>query len=262
MEDSRASTRTSLEISLALGGGAARGAFHLGFIEALQENGVVIKAISGSSAGALVGGGIACGVSPKKLLEVFKSKEFRKIFKWNWFRKSLFKIDTNAKILDEIFPFNDLNETKIPFYCCVLDMNSHESLYLKDGEAKPKIAASCALTPMFEPIYDKDMILVDGGINDLVPTTPLLDLGYPILSINLIPTAMPKKHTFFSISKRVWQLLWTANIPKSKKDSTWFIAPKELSQLKMFSFSDIDKGFELGYKNGIEWVTQNKIPLI
>jgi len=107
MEDNRIATKPTLEVSLALSGGAARGSFHLGFIEALQENGVKIKAISGSSAGALVGSAISCGISPKDALEVFKSKEFKKIFKFTWFTKGLFKIDLSAKVLDKLFLFDN-----------------------------------------------------------------------------------------------------------------------------------------------------------
>lgn len=263
MANYRTSTVPPIALSLALGGGAARGTFHLGFIAALQENNVEIKAISGSSAGALIGGAIACGVSPKRLLEIFKSKEFKKVFKWNWFKKALFRIDTNTEILNEIFPFHDLNETNIPFYCCVLNIDSQENLYLKDGEAKVLIAASCGLLPIFEPIYYHDNIFADGGITDLVPITPLLDLGYPILSINLIPTKLSVKHTFLSLTKRIWQLLWSGNIQKTKENSTWYIAPDELSRISMFSFNDLDKAYNLGYTKGLEWYIQNNnYPLI
>ena len=54
-----------MKINLVLSGGAARGAFHLGIIEALLENGVEIEAISGSSIGAIIGVSLAAGVSPK-----------------------------------------------------------------------------------------------------------------------------------------------------------------------------------------------------
>ena len=58
------------EVSLCLSGGAARGAFHLGVLSVLEENNVQIKAISGSSVGALIGGSLACGKNSKEIFDI------------------------------------------------------------------------------------------------------------------------------------------------------------------------------------------------
>jgi len=68
------------EISLCLSGGAGRGAYHLGVISILQENNINIKAISGTSIGALIGASLACGKSAEYIFEVIQSKEFHSVF--------------------------------------------------------------------------------------------------------------------------------------------------------------------------------------
>jgi len=253
MENNRTSTKPALSVSLALSGGAARGVFHLGFIQALEENGVEIKAISGSSAGALVGGAIACGLKPKEVFDIVKSKKFKKIFKFNWLKKSLLSINLEADILDKLFTADDISKTKIPFYACVSDLKSHKKLHIDKGDGKTFILASCALVPLFKPVYNKDRVLADGGILDLMPTTPLLKYNYPIIGINLMPNVMPKKHTFINLLVRVLQISLTTSLPQNIARCRWYISPKKLSCVKMFSFKDLQKGYDLGYKHGLKW---------
>lgn len=240
-------------ISLALSGGGARGTFHLGFIQALQEYDVKIKAISGTSAGAIVGGAVACGIKPKEVLSILQSKEFKKLFKFNWFKKSLFSIDNNSTLMDQLFTADDLSKTNIPFYACVTDMKSHEVIYASEGNGKNLITASCSVVSLFEPFIYENKTLADGGILDMMPTTPLIKYNYPILGINLMPSEMPKKETFFSLTKRVWDLLLTTNIPRDIQRCEWYIAPIEITKIRIFSFNKLQEGFDLGYKEGLKW---------
>lgn len=253
MDNHRTPTKPALEIALALSGGAARGTFHLGFVQALQENSVEIKAISGTSAGALVGGALACGISPKEVLEILKSQEFRDIFKFNWFRQSLFCIDNQADVISKLFPLANLNETRIPFYACVTDIKNHEIIYANEGDGQRLIIASCALIPIFKPVIDRDKLLADGGILNLMPTTPLLKYNYPILGINLMPYKTACEDNFFSLIRTVLQLLFSATLHQDIKKCKWYIAPKELSNIKMFSLNKLQSGFDLGYEKGLEW---------
>ena len=257
MEDNRTTTKSTLEISLALSGGVARGTFHLGFIQALQENSIQIKAISGTSAGALIGGAVACGIKPKEVLNILKSKEFKTIFKFNWFRKSLFRINHNNPIINKLFSFDDLRDTKIPFFACVADINTQETIYANEGDAKKLIIASCSLIPVFEPLVFNERVLADGGVTDLMPTTPLLDFNYPILGINLMPISKPYKLTFFSLITQSFKFLIRPRVSQNIKDCKWFISPKELLKIKKFSFDNLENGFNLGYKNGIKWCEEN-----
>jgi NTE family protein len=79
-----------MKINLALSGGAFRGAFHLGFLEAIDGK-IEINAIAGSSIGALIGASYVCGVKPQKQLELLKSKAFKKVFKFNSLLKAFLK---------------------------------------------------------------------------------------------------------------------------------------------------------------------------
>lgn len=241
-------------MSLALSGGAARGAFHLGFIQALQENAVDIKAISGTSAGAIVGGAIACGVTPKEVLEILKSKEFKAIFKFNWFRSSVFSIDYGAKVIQKLFPVLDIKDAEIPFYACVADLTTNEVLYANSGSGVDYVLASSSLIPIFEPYpYDSKM-LVDGGFLELMPTLPLVKHGYPILGINLLPHKTPQKYNFFTLLANASDMLFRATLPQDVKRCEWYVSPDALSNLSLFSLSKLDQGFDFGYAEGLKWL--------
>lgn len=253
MGDNSTAAKTPVEISLALSGGAARGAFHLGFIDTLQKRGVKIAAISGTSAGAMVGASIASGKTPTEILEFFKSKAFRKTFHFNWFRRSFFRIDASAEVFKEFFPFEDLSEAKIKLYICVTDLKNNQVYYHDKGDAKTLIKASSALVPIFEPVTYQDTLLADGGFKDLLPTTPLKAHPYPILGINLVPNNFPKKQTIRSLSAYVTHMMIGSKIEENKKDCSWYIAPPELDALRMLSFKDLDKAFALGSEHANKW---------
>ena len=257
MGDIRTSAKPALEISLALSGGAARGSFHLGFVQALQEHSVQIKAISGCSAGSLVGGALACGMKPKEILEILQSKAFRGVFRFNWFRKSLFSINKKDKVLKNIFPIEKIEDTAIPFFACITDMSNHKVLYANKGDGINLIAASCGLIPFFEAIEYEDKVLADGGIMNLMPTSPLLAYDYPILGINLIPLNTPKYFNFITLIKWVIQLLLSTGLQKDIERCQWYVSPTELNHIKMFSLNKLQKGYELGYKSGVSWCNNN-----
>lgn len=72
-------------LALALGGGAARGAFHLGVLHFLEKNQIDIKAYSGSSIGSIISASHASGISAKEQLKIFASNDLKKAIKFNYF---------------------------------------------------------------------------------------------------------------------------------------------------------------------------------
>ena len=99
-------------LALALGGGVARGAFHLGFLDFCETHNIDIKAYSGSSIGAIISTSHASGVKAKEQLKIFSSKEIRQVLKFNFFRNGLLKIDSTNKIIKELLPIEENSEAE------------------------------------------------------------------------------------------------------------------------------------------------------
>ena len=187
-------------ISLALSGGGARGAYHLGVLQYMDEIGVQIDAISGTSIGALVGVSYASGVKPKDQLEIFKSKEFKSVFSFKPFGPSLFNINLKSEILDKLFLETKLENLKIPTTITAVNLHNGENIYFKSGDAVKLCMASCALVPVFAPIKYENMLLADGGIVNHMPLDSLVDSNLKIVGVNL--------HTIFDTNNKttIWSI--------------------------------------------------------
>jgi NTE family protein len=242
----------TLKIALALSGGAARGAFHLGVIAAMEKNGVEIGAVSGTSIGAVVAVGVGSGVSAFDLLRLFKSKAFRNVFRFNYFRKGLLRINDTAMILKEIAPIDRLEAMKIPTFVTCVDLNKGEIVRFDHGDARKLAIASSALIPLFRPIAYDNRLLIDGGFMDNLPVEPLLNLGYPIVSVNLFPPQTGTRQRSFTWVERAVFLSIMASSKRQIEQSDLCISDAELNEFGLFTFSEISRCFELGYRVGSE----------
>ncbi|HFU77681.1 MAG TPA: patatin [Epsilonproteobacteria bacterium] len=241
-----------MKISLVLSGGAARGAFHLGVIEALKEKGIEIEAISGSSIGAIIATSLSANVSPKEQLEIFKSKAFRKSFKFNGFKKGFLKIDQKKAVLKELVPIKNLEDGNIKVHITTIDLERGDVVRFNEGEAIPLCIASSAVVPLFKPIAYKDYQLVDGGIMDNLPVYPLKEYGFPIVAVDLHPQEDGFKNSLWGIIKRTIFLMWRASVQEQMKECDYYISNEKLKNYSLFSFKNLDELFQLGYETALE----------
>lgn len=241
------------EITLALSGGAARGAYHLGILQYIEENDITVKAISATSIGAIIAASWLSGVSAKEQLFIFKSREFKKVFSFNFFRTSIYKIDMNAKVLDTLVPKKNIEDLDIPLYITAVDINSGENIYFDKGDIKKICFASSALVPMFAPVEYNGYKLVDGGFRDHIPTKPLKSYGYKVVAVNLHPVYKSEvKESITSYIKRAVYLSTYRDSFEAKAQSDIYITSKKLLDYSIFSFKYFDELFELGYHDAKE----------
>ena len=202
---------TSLKVGLALGGGGARGIAHIGVLKVLEEEGIEVDAISGTSFGSIVGAMYA--QSPdidclrQKVLAFLKSSQFRrtKIFfiKRHYEEKKNKSFITNLKsylqkgifwgislqgtsfISEETFlgqvaqllEDKAIENTEIPFVAVATNLTNGEETVLSKGPIRQAVAASCAIPGVFPPIEIDDHQLIDGGWVNQIPIRPLKNLG-------------------------------------------------------------------------------------
>ncbi len=240
-----------MKIALALSGGAGRGAFHLGVIAACEQNGVEIAAVSGTSIGAVIAVGVGSGVSAFDLIRLFQSQAFRKIFCFNWFHRGLFRIDEATSILKEIAPISRLEAMEIPTFVTCVDLYSGSILRFSQGDTIPLAIASSALIPLFRPIAYENYLLVDGGFMDNLPVAPLLDFEYPLVSVNLFPLHV-KHSKKGSLLERAISLSLLSSSESQIEQSDLCITDASLGDVGLFTFGEIMRCFELGYRVGSE----------
>lgn len=249
-----ASSTFPKEIALCLGGGAARGAFHLGAIDVLEQNGIAIKAISGSSIGSIIGAALACELSAKEILEIFKSREFKKAIKFNLWHGTLFRIESDAPIMQRLVRAKSFEELKIPLSVSMLNAKTLQMHYENSGELIPKLLASSALTPLFNPIEIDGELYVDGGFVDNLPIERLSGCGYPVLAINLYPNSQCIPQSFWKWMRRNLFMVWHTRALYKEAACEYYLTNPELGRLKTFSFSDLDRAFALGQESMREFL--------
>jgi len=236
----------SRSISLVLSGGAARGGFHLGAVSALQKHGIEIKAISGTSIGAIVGAGIAAGKEPEALLDIFTSRAFKKIFRLNFSGEGLLRVNRQAALLREIAPIERLEAHPIPLHVTTVAPETGELRRFDRGDTIPILLASAAIFPLFEPVIYNNEKLIDGGIYDNLPVDPLLDHPYPIWGINLHPNTPVHGKGYKKMIRRTFFLSWHASIRRQISQCDLYLSPVELNTLKVLGFKDLKRAYAMG----------------
>ena len=170
-------------VGLALSGGAARGAAHVGVLRALVAHDVPVDCVAGTSAGALVGGAFAAGVP---LAEI---AEFGRTMRWRDFGKltlSRLGVQSNARMEEYVrarFPVTRFEELQTPFAAVATDLRTGAAVIMRDkGDVAFAIRASCAIPGWYVPVVDeRGRQLVDGGLVANVPTTAARELGADIV---------------------------------------------------------------------------------
>lgn len=235
------------EISLCLSGGGARGAYHLGAISVLEQNNIAIKAISGTSIGALIGASLASGKSADEIFEIFCSKEMRRVFRFTFSFSHIFDIDADAQILKKLLDVDSFEALCIPLSVAVFDVRKEELHHINAGsELKKIVLASCALVPVFKAVEHNDMLLVDGGLVDNFPVEQLLKYPYPIIGINLYPSSKSVPRSLFGWIKKVIYLSWQTPNQNKKALCHNYISSQDLHSLATLSLGDMKRAFLLG----------------
>ncbi|HHD77251.1 MAG TPA: patatin [Campylobacteraceae bacterium] len=237
-----------MKVCLALSGGAARGAYHLGVLAALEENDIEVVAISGSSIGAIIGASYASGVSPEEQLEIFRSKTFKKAFKFHSLRNGFLRIDKQKEILKELVPVERIEDMRIKLYVTTIDLYSGNIMRFDRGDAVSLCVASGAVVPLFKPVAYEGYHLADGGIMDNLPVEPLLQYGFPIFGVDLHPQQSGFTNSFSGIVKRTLFLLWRASVQRQISQCDLYITDEKLTGYSLFRLKKLQEMFDLGYE--------------
>jgi NTE family protein len=175
-------------ISLALGGGAARGWAHIGVLRALDEAGIEISMIAGTSIGALVGG---CYLAGKldQLEEFARSLTKRRIFGLldiNLGGSGLFGGMKLTSRMQEHMNGSRFEDLPRPFVCVATEVRTGHEIWLTEGSLITAMRASYALPGVFEPVTANGRILVDGALVNPVPVSVCRAYEQPlVVAVNL-----------------------------------------------------------------------------
>lgn len=171
------------KIGLALGGGAARGAAHIGVLKVLEEHNIPVDCIAGTSSGSIVGGAYAAGMSVTELENLTQNLRWRHAGRVTFSKRGLQSIARLGGFITKNFPCTRFEDLRVPFAAVATDLESGEEVVLRDtGDLTLAIRASCALPGIYVPVKDEQgRHLVDGGLVSVVPVAATRGLGADIV---------------------------------------------------------------------------------
>ncbi len=173
------STTPRPKIGLVLGSGSARGLAHIGVIRAIEEMGIKVDVVAGTSMGALIGAVYASG-RLDALEHAFRNFDWRSIgslFDPVFPRSGLINGKKIAEFLRTHVPLQSIGELPVPFCAVATDISNGEEVVIREGNLVEAVRASISVPGIFTPVRRDSRILVDGGLVNPVPVDAARALG-------------------------------------------------------------------------------------
>jgi NTE family protein len=267
----------SPRVGLALSGGGARGAAHIGILKILEREGIPVDCIAGTSMGAMVGGLYAIGYSPAEIEEFLVDQDWNNVFsdapQWRFtplaeradsryqgkvaLRGLSFEIpggllggqrfteELNALTAEPMLRAqNDFDNLPIPFRAVATNLIDGKPYIFRRGSMTQALRASIAVPMMFTPLETEDALLVDGGLVNNLPTDIVRDMGADIIIAVDVSTPLFGREdlrTLFSVIDQSISLQIVKNVEENKKLASIVLSP----DLKAFSNTNYDKVREM-----------------
>ncbi|HUJ39265.1 MAG TPA: patatin-like phospholipase family protein [Candidatus Acidoferrales bacterium] len=164
-------------IGLALGGGFARGIAHLGVLRVLEDAGIPVDFLSGTSVGALIAAAYASGAPVEAISRRATAASFRDFARWSLSRYGLASNERLGRYVYDFCGVHRIEEMKRPLAICAVDLVSGEPYYFTKGDVGIALRASCAYPGLFQPVEYEGRVLVDGFLTSPIPVEAARMLG-------------------------------------------------------------------------------------
>jgi NTE family protein len=178
----------SMDITLALGGGGAKGNVHLGVLRKLEQSGIRVRAVAGTSFGGLVAVFYAMGNSPDQIEQIFSTVDQARLYGHKpGDEPSLLGMEGGAKWLEKNLGDKTFADLKLPCALTATDLKSGSEIILSEGRLVDAILATSAIPGIFPARKLGEWELVDGGVLDPVPVAPARALApnLPVVAVVL-----------------------------------------------------------------------------
>ncbi len=203
-------------VGLALAGGFARGVAHIGVLRVLQNAGIPIDCVAGTSVGALIGVGYCAGTSLLDMEKLGAATHFTDFGRWT---PSWLGLATNQRMEKYIMKLTQkqtFEELETPLAIAATDINEGISVFYSHGLIAPALRASCAYPGLFLPVQHEGRTLVDGFVTAPVPIEGALMLGADIvIAVHLETGSNEPPRTFTEVLSRAF------NIVQRHSDLAW-----------------------------------------
>lgn len=273
------------KIGLVLGGGGAAGIAHVGVLKVLEEQGIPIDVIAGTSMGAIVGSLYAAGYKADELEQVVKALDWPELFQdgqarslqsfqqkrentgfFNTFevgvkdgslklpeglvsgQKLMFEL---RRLLGRASQVDDFDRLPIPFRAVATDIETGEAVVLRKGNLATAVRASMSIPGLFTPVTIDNRVLVDGFVSNNVPVDVARQMGADIVIVVSIPYYFEKRDkldSVLAVSFQAMQFLTAKNsLPQLKGlKSPDVVLEPALKEIGSLAFDRVQETIPIG----------------
>jgi NTE family protein len=186
-----------MDLTLALGGGGAKGNSHIGVLRLMEKEGFRVRAIAGTSFGGMVACFFAAGFSPDEIESIFSAVDQSRLYERDKDEASSFLgLSRVKKWLDGHLGERTFDDLRIPCAVTAVNLHTSEEVIIKHGPVKDAILATIALPGIFPSFLREELELVDGGLLNPVPVALARSLApsLPVVAVSLgTPLGQPAR---------------------------------------------------------------------
>lgn len=275
--------------ALVLGGGGARGAAHVGVLKAIEESGIHIDLIVGTSMGSFVGGLFAAGKTADEIEAIFLNTDWNagysdsvsrtRLSNWRKSQRDEFQIHIDLgldhkgihlptgliqgqkmkRLIDQALGLQPVlqsfNDLPVAFRAVGADIENGEYIVLDHGDLASVMQISMSLPGILRPVEHNGRLLVDGGIAMNLPISVAKAAGAERIIAVDVGSPMPDRGSIGSglkVMRQLSSLLVLLNVEQQKKllsESDALITP-EMNDITLLSFDKVSEAVEAGYRAG------------
>ncbi|WP_167549781.1 patatin-like phospholipase family protein [Aquimarina macrocephali] len=271
-----------LKIGLVLSGGGAKGLAHIGALKIIEDAGVRIDYIGGTSMGAIVGALYASGYRAAELDSIFRVVDFDAFIQDELPRSAKtfyeredsekyaitlpfdkFKIglpkglskgqnfyNQFSRFTAHVSEIRDFNDLPIPFFCMATNIETGEQVLLDKGYLPDAVAASGALPSVFSPVELNGILMTDGGVTNNYPVKEIKEKGAEIVIGIDVQDSLMSRDQLTSVTNIMLQInnFRTYEAMKNKASETDLYIKPSITDFSVISFDQVDKIIANGEK--------------
>ena len=240
------------KIGFAFSGGGAKGAAHCGALQALYEYGISADIVAGTSAGSIAATLYAAGVAPVDMANMFATLDFKDLLGAQTPRGGIFDSKPLVKHLSKIIPYRNLENLPIPARVVATSLEKGCVRYFTEGEIAPRVAASCSIPIVYQPLKIDGEHFVDGGVLMNLPVTPIRECCETVFALNLHHAeTIPYKDRLTGVAVRCSALMFLSNVMIEAEKADIFINI-DTSDYSVYDLSKVETLFHIGYDTAVK----------
>ncbi len=270
---------TGNAVGLVLGGGGARGFAHIGVLRAVEELGLEVDLIGGTSMGSIIGAAYATGMDSQTIYEIIRRElQEKKILDYTFPAASILAGKPFTQALIEIFKNMNIEDTWIEYFCVSANLTQAKEIIHQQGPLWKYTRASSALPPVFSPVAEGGDLLADGVLVNNLPMDVMKRHceGGRVIGVDVSSEEHLEGNYDFAPVLSGWQVLWnrinpfrreidsprlfnivmrvsefsSVRLKREQYDIADLMIRPDVEDIELFALDAFEEIVELGYEAG------------